>query len=166
MAVGCHFPRPQPRKPNLYEVRGRVIDADTNQAVPHARVRLRATIAGAVGVQYLTGYAVSRADGTYRAELSATFDVMRGAAEIRLDASKKGYIPGGADLPPPARKRDYYEAPDIVVKQGETPPRPADIESLGVPLSLPTPDDLPWKRRREKGSRSLFPARKTPEKDS
>ena len=147
LLAGCHFPRPQPRKPNLYEVRGQVIDADTNQGVAGARVRLRATIAGAGGAQYLTAYAVSRADGTYRAELSATFDLVRGAAEIRLDASKEGYIPGGADLPPPARKRDYYQAPDIVVKQGKTPARPADLESLGVPLTRPpAAPALPWKR--------------------
>jgi len=72
---------------------------------------------------------------------------VRGAAEIRLDASKKGYIPGGADLPPPAKRRDYYEAPDIVVKRGRTPPPPPDLKGLGVPLTRPpAAPALPWKR--------------------
>ncbi|MFO8012007.1 MAG: carboxypeptidase-like regulatory domain-containing protein [Phycisphaerae bacterium] len=136
-----------PRKPNYYEVRGRVIDADTNRGVPGARVRLRATLAGPAGAQHLTSYAVTRDDGTYRAELSATFEVMQGADEIRLDASKKGYIPGGADLPPPEKRRDYYKVPDIVVQAGRAPTPPPDLKGLGVPLvEPPPPDPLPWKR--------------------
>jgi hypothetical protein len=147
LLAGCLFPPPRPRKPNYYEVRGRVIDADTNRGVAGARVRLRATLGGAAGAQHLTSYAVTQDDGTYRAELSATFDVMVGADEIRLDASKRGYIPGGADLPPPEKKRDYYKAPDIVVKAGRAPTPPPDLKGLGVPLLEPAPPDpLPWKR--------------------
>ena len=147
LVAGCHFPPPQPRKPNFYEVRGRVIDADTGQGVSGARVRLRATLAGPAGAQHLTSYAVTQSDGAYRAELSATFDLVQHAAEIRLDASKQGYIPGGADLPPPEKKRDYYRAPDIVVQAGRAPRPPADLDGLGVPiLEPPPPDPLPWKR--------------------
>jgi len=147
LAPGCHWPRPRPRKPNLYEVRGRVVDADTGQGVADVRVRLRATIAGPAGAQHLTSYAVTQSDGTYRAELSAGFDLVRRATEIRLDASKQGYIAGGADLAPPAKERDYYKAPAIVVQPGRSPPPPPDLEGLGVPLTEPPrPNPLPWKR--------------------
>ncbi len=147
LLAGCLFSPPRPRKPNYYEVRGRVIDADTGRGVPGARVRLRATLGGPVGAQYLTSYAVTQEDGSYRAELSATFHVMRDAGEIRLDASKKGYIPGGADLPPPEKKRDDYKAPDIVIQPGRAPLPPPALKGLGVPLTEPPPPDLlPWKR--------------------
>lgn len=136
-----------PRKPDYYAVRGRVIDADTGRGVPGARVRLRATLGGPGGAQHLTSYAVTQEDGSYRSELSATFDVMRDAGEIRLDASKKGYIPGGADLPPPAKKRKYYQAPPIVIQPGRAPTPPPDLKGLGIPLTEPPPGDpLPWKR--------------------
>ena len=145
--AGCHLPPPQPRKPNYYEVRGRVVDAETGTGVPTARVRLRAVLAGPVGAQYLTAYAVTRDDGSYRVELSATFDIMQDAGEVRLDASKAGYIPGGADLAPPAKKRKYYEAPDIVVQPGRAPTPPPNLEGLGVPIpEPPAPNPVPWKR--------------------
>jgi len=147
LAGGCHLPPPRPRKPNLYEVHGRVIDAETNRGVAGARVRLRATFQGPVGARHLTAYAVTGADGTYRAELSAGFDLVRHATEICLDASKRGHIPGGADLPPPAKERDFHEAPAIVIQRGRTLPPPRDLEGLGVPLlEPPPPNPLEWKR--------------------
>jgi len=147
LVAGCRLPPPQPRKPKLYEVRGRVIDADTQQGVPGVRVRVRATIPVGAGAQYLTSYAVSSVDGTYRAELSEGFDIVRYAVEIRVDASKEGYIAGGADLPPPAKKRDYYPVPDIVIKRGRIARPPPDLKGLGIPLiEPPPPDTLPWKR--------------------
>ena len=147
LAAGCHLPPPQPRKPNYYEVRGRVVDAETGAGVPTARVRLRAVLAGPVGAQYLTAYAVTRDDGSYRVEVSATFDVMQDAGEVRLDASKAGYIPGGADLPPPEKKRNFYKAPDIVVQPGRAPTPPPDLERLGVPITEPSrPNPVPRKR--------------------
>ncbi len=147
LALGCHLPSPRPRKPTLYEVRGRVIDADTQQGVAAARVRVRATLPFGSGAQYLTAYAVTEMDGTYRVELSEGFAVMQQAAAIRIDASKEGYIPGGADLPPPAKPRDYYEAPAIVVKRGRVPQPPPDLKGLGIPLTEPPPPNpVPWKR--------------------
>ncbi|MBL7141052.1 MAG: hypothetical protein ISS74_09100, partial [Planctomycetes bacterium] len=45
--VGCGTPTS--RKPNLYEVRGRVVDAETKLGLASARVRVRAVMPSAVG---------------------------------------------------------------------------------------------------------------------
>jgi hypothetical protein len=147
-AGGCGVPASPPRKPNLYEVRGRVVDADTGQGVADARVRVRATIPAAVGDQILAAYAMTRSDGTYRAELAEGFDVVRLASEVHVVATKNGYIPGGADLPPPEKDRPYYEAPDVVMTRGHVPPAPPDLERLGIPMTQPVrPNPVPRRRR-------------------
>ncbi len=144
---GCRALRPPPRKPNLFEVRGRVVDAETGQGLAGVRVRVRATLAGPAGDQILSAYAVTRADGTYAAELSATFEVVRHAREIRIDASKDGYVPGGTDLPPPTKPRDWFKVPDVALRRGRAPRPPADLRRLGVPIVEPPRRlPLPWHR--------------------
>jgi len=146
LASGCGTPTS--RKPNLYEVRGRVLDATTGQGIINARVRLRAAIPTGGFGQTLVGYAVSGVDGTYAVELSAKFDVMRYARAIEVYVSKSGYVPAGADLPPPAKKQPHYKAPDIALAPGRAPQPPPDPSRLGVPVTEPRrANPLPWKRR-------------------
>jgi len=145
--VGCGTPTS--RKPNLYEVRGRVIDVETKQGLASARIRLQAVMPGAIGRQVLASYAVADADGRYRAELASGFAEVRHAAEIRVDASVPGYKPGGVNLAPPRKNQDYYGAPDILLAPGQAPHPPPDMKDLGIILTEPPkPNPLPWKRGR------------------
>jgi len=140
---------PTSRKPNLYEVRGRVVDAETKEGLAGARVRVQAVMAGALGRQVLASYAVADAEGRYRAELAGGFAVVKHAGEIRVDASAPGHLPGGVNLAPPEQSRDYYIAPDILLAPGQAAYPPPDMRDLGIILTEPpksTP--LPWKHRR------------------
>jgi len=145
--VGCGTPTS--RKPNLYEVRGRVVDAETKLGLASARVRVRAVMPSAVGKQVLTSYAVADVEGQYRAELAAGFAAVQHAAEVRVDASVPGYVPGGVDLPPPQKSQGHYAAPDILLSRGQAPHPPPDLKDLGIILTEPPkPDPLPWRRGR------------------
>jgi len=147
VASGCGTPTS--RKPDFYEVRGRVLDARTGRGIVNARVRLRAAMPTTGFHQALVGYAVTRADGSYEVELSAEFDMMRYASAIEVYASKSGYVPAGADLPPPAKKQSNYRAPDIALTPGEAPQPPPDPSRLGVPMiESRRRNPLPWKRGR------------------
>jgi len=144
LAAGCGTRAS--RKPTLYQVRGRVVDAETKMGVASARVLLRATMRTAFGTQILSAYAVADVDGKYTAELSEPFETVRYAAQIRVDASKPGYATRGAELPPPARKRPFHPVPTILL--GRTGgPAPPDVPVPGGVLRKAPPKTgrLPWK---------------------
>ena len=131
-----------PAKPLLYQVRGRAVDTHTGQGLASARVLLRAAVVTPGGTQVLSAYAVAGADGKYTAELSEGFDIIRHAAQIRIDISKHGYATAGLDLPPPDRRRDVYPVPNILLVR-TSGPAPAPT---GPIRTQPPPVVLPWKR--------------------
>jgi len=144
VTAGCG--RRASRKPVLYQVRGRVVDAETNLGVANARVLLRAALRTALGTQVLSSYAVADADGKYTVELSEPFETVRLAAQIRIDVSKEGYVTSGTDLPPPDRKRPFHPAPTILLKHTGGP-APPDVPSPPGVLrkAPPKTSPLPWK---------------------
>ena len=144
LAAGCGTGAS--RKPLLYQVRGRVVDAETELGVPSARVLLRAALRTPLGTQVLSSYGVADADGKYTVELSEPFEIVRHAAQIRIDVSRYGYASHGTELPPPATRERFHTVPDIVL--GRTGgPAPPDVPSPGGVLrkapSRKSP--LPWK---------------------
>ncbi|MBM4017358.1 MAG: hypothetical protein FJ288_03375 [Planctomycetes bacterium] len=154
-----------PPKPDLYRVTGRVIDAPTKQGLGGVRLLLRAAIPTDLGPRTLAAHGYTSATGTYSVELSEGFDVLRTAMGIRLEASKRGYLPVMVDLPPPAPGQKAYPVPDIVLAPGDLPP--ATVAPPGVPVpglapapgtgprvivprigpqpKRPTPSAIPWK---------------------
>ena len=143
VAAGCGTPAS--RKPALYQVRGRVVDAETKQGVSGARVLLRATLHTGIGTQILSSYGVAGTDGKYSVELSEPFETVRHAAKIRIDVSKRGYAPGWAELPPPARKERFLQVPDIVLGRAGGPAPPEVPSPAGVLRKAPPRNVLPWK---------------------
>ncbi len=142
--AGCGMPAS--RKPALYQVRGRVVDAETKEGVSGARVLLRAALRTNLGMQVLSSYGVADADGKYSVELSEPFETVRHASQVRIDASKQGYVTHGTELPPPARKQPFHPAPDILLRRTSGPgppsvPPPAGILRKAPPKTSP----LPWK---------------------
>jgi len=138
---------PASRKPALYQVRGRVVDAETKQGVAGARVLLRAALRTGIGTQILSSYGVADADGKYSVELSEPFETVRHAAQIRIDVSKRGYAPGWAELPPPARKERFLQVPDIVLGRAGGPAPPSVPLPAGILRKAPPKrkSPLPWK---------------------
>ncbi|HUU11862.1 MAG TPA: hypothetical protein VM431_15160 [Phycisphaerae bacterium] len=132
------------RKPELYQVRGRVIDVETGQGLAHARVLLRAAIQGGLGTQVLSAYAVAGADGTYSVELSEVYETVRYATRIRVDASKPGYASNGMEVPSPSRKQAVYGLPDIALGQPGSP-TPSGPAVPAVPEPAQPREVLPWK---------------------
>jgi len=112
---------PAPRKPDLYRVAGRVVDAQTRQGLANVRVLLRATILTDFGPRPLASYGYTGANGSYSVEVSEGFAVVHHAVQIRLEASGRGYKPAAVDLPPPARPQKVYPAPDILLVPGDLP---------------------------------------------
>ncbi len=145
VAAGCGMPAS--RKPALYQVRGRVVDAETKQGVSGARVLLRAALRTGIGTQILSSYGVADADGNYSVELSEPFETIRHAAQIRIDVSKRGYAPGGTELPPPAAKERFLQVPDIVLGRAGGPAPPSVPLPAGILPRAPTrrKSPLPWK---------------------
>ena len=143
VAAGCGTPAS--RKPALYQVRGRVVDAETKQGVSGARVLLRATLHTGIGTQILSSYGVAGTDGKYSVELSEPFETVRHAAKIRIDVSKRGYAPGWAELPPPARKERFLQVPDIVLGRAGGPAPPTPPPAGVLRKAPPKRNPLPWK---------------------
>jgi len=134
--VGCG--RMVPRKPVLYCVQGRVIDAETKQGFPRARVLVRASIPTTLGPRVLSSYGLADARGVYEVELSEGFEVLREAMHIRVDASADGYLTSWAEVPVPAEKKAVYQVADIVLKKGEPPPAThVTIPGLAAPRKRP-----------------------------
>jgi hypothetical protein len=116
-ASGCSLFAP--RKPLLYRVQGRVVDAATRQPAANVRVRLAALIPTDFGPRTLTAYGMTGHTGTYDIELSEGFAVLRSAQAIRLEASKSGYGATSTDLPVPGKKEDVYKVPDLYLAPGK-----------------------------------------------
>lgn len=116
-ASGCSLFAP--RKPLLYRVQGRVVDAATRQPAANVRVRLAASIPTDFGPRTLTAYGMTGHNGTYDIELSEGFAVLRSARAIRLEASKSGYGATSTDLPVPGKKEDVYKVPDLYLAPGK-----------------------------------------------
>jgi hypothetical protein len=120
--VGCG-----PSKPQLYSVRGRVVDAATRQGVVQAKLLLRALLVeankeGLAASATLMAYGFTEADGTYSVELSQGFDVLRRASAIRLEASAPGYGTATMDVPAPTKKEEFYKLPDILMVRAVASP--------------------------------------------
>ena len=111
LASGCSLFAP--RKPLLYRVQGRVVDAATRQPLPNVLVRLAARIPTDFGPRTLAAFGMTRHDGTYDVELSEGFAVLRTAQAIRIEVSKDGFGATGADLPIPAKRESVYKVPDL-----------------------------------------------------
>ena len=148
--AGCGRQGAQSKKPQLYAVRGRVIDGATGQGLAYARVLLRASLDTSLGPRTLAAYGVTTADGAYSVELSETFDVVRYATRIRLDATKRGYVPAEIAIPPPDAGRPFHAVPDLVLAPSGEPvadvPPPAPGAMPGVWRRAPRDSPLPWKR--------------------
>jgi len=120
LAAGC---QPQAgRKPQLYCLRGRVLDAETGEGLPRARLWLRAGISTAFGPRSLAAAGITKTDGTYELELGEGFDVVQLAHAIHASAGKPGYAPKTADLPTPTKARRFYVAPDIILSKAKAKP--------------------------------------------
>jgi hypothetical protein len=116
--VGCG-----PKKPELFRVRGRILDAEMKQPLPGVRLVLRATFPADVGKTTLKSFGMTRADGSYDVELAEGFAVLREAAEIGLDAAKPGYAPVSVGVPVPIRSAPFFRMGDIVMKRSAGPLR-------------------------------------------
>jgi hypothetical protein len=117
-SVGCG-----PKKPELFRVRGRIIEAEMKQPLSGVRLVLRATFPADVGKTTLKSFGMTRADGSYDVELAEGFAVLREAAEIGLDAAKPGYTPVSVGVPVPIRSAPFYKMGDIVMKRSAVPLR-------------------------------------------
>ena len=144
--LGCGnlFRPAPPRKPRLYCVEGRVLDAETRQGLSQVRVRLAAQIPTSGGTRTLTAYAVTRDDGSYEVELGEAFDVVRSAQAIRLDVYTPGYLTSGQDIPPPDKNERVYKLDDIVLVVGKLP-APANPVIPGYTPKPSRMKPLPWK---------------------
>jgi len=140
--AGCG--RVVPRKPLLYCVQGRVIDAETKQGLPRARVLVRAAIPTAMGLRILSAYGLADAGGRYEVELSEGVEVLREATYIRVDASADGYLASWAEVPVPMEEQAAYRAADIVLRKGEPPPAPQPPVPYGS-AEPPRTRPIPWK---------------------
>jgi hypothetical protein len=126
-SVGCG-----PKRPELFRVRGRIIDAEMRQPLSGVRLLLRATFPADVGKTTLKSFGVSRADGSYDVELAEGFAVLREAAEIGLDAAKPGYTPVSVGVPVPIKRAPFFTLGNIVMarsaaplREGPPPPPPS-----------------------------------------
>ena len=135
-ASGCSLFAP--RKPLLYRVQGRVVDAATRQPAANVRVRLAASIPTDFGPRTLTAYGMTGHNGTYDIELSEGFAVLRSARAIRLEASKSGYGATSTDLPVPDKKEDVYKVPDLYLT-------PVVRGAPAVPRIHSPEKPIPWK---------------------
>ena len=141
LSVGCG-----PKKPELFRVRGRIIDAEMKQPLSGVRLVLRATFPADVGKTTLKSFGVTRADGSYDVELAEGFAVLREAAEIGLDAAKPGYTPVSVGVPVPIRSAPFFKLGDIVMRRSAAPLREGPPPTPPVPRGL-FRDDPPPKRR-------------------
>jgi len=137
-SVGCG-----PKKPELFRVRGRIVDAETKQGLSGVKVLLRAGIPTGVGATTLKSFGLTGADGRYDVELSEGFGVLRTAAEIRLDAAKQGYGPVSVGVPVPLRPAPFIPLGDIVLTRMAAPFR----EGPPAPPRGLFRDDPPPRRR-------------------
>ena len=141
LGAGCG-----PKKPELFRVRGRIIDAEMKQPLSGVRLVLRATFPAGVGKTTLKSFGMTRADGSYDVELAEGFAVLREAAEIGLDAAKPGYTPVSVGVPVPIKSAPFFKLGDIVMKRSAAPlregPPPAPPPARGL-----FRDDPPPKRR-------------------
>jgi len=145
--------KPATPRPELYAVRGRVIDAATMRGLGQARLVLRASLIVQAGPQrqraVLTAFGITEADGTYVVELSAGYRVVSEADRIRLDVSKSGYSPVSLDIPPPTRQEKLQKMPDVMMAR--VPAVPWGTPTSSEPLPPPAPgvrpggNPLPWK---------------------
>ncbi|MGB2937193.1 MAG: hypothetical protein WBD05_03210 [Phycisphaerae bacterium] len=120
LAAGC---QPQAeRKPQLYCLRGRVLDAETGEGLPRARLWLRAGISTAFGSRSLATAGITKTDGTYELELGEGFDVVQLAHAIHASAGKPGYAPKTTNLPTPTKAQRFYVAPDIILSREKAKP--------------------------------------------
>jgi len=124
-----------PTKPELFRVRGRIVDAETKQGLAGVRLLLRAAIPTDYGSTTLKSYGVTAADGSYDVELSEGSAVLRYATDIRLEAAKQGYSAAGVGVPAPIRSMPFFKLGDIVLARAaapfrEGPPRPPPGRSL------------------------------------
>jgi hypothetical protein len=147
--AGCAWPVARPKKPELYQVRGRVIDGGTGQGLAYARLLLRVSLQTSLGPRTLAAYGVSAADGSYSVEVSETFDVVRCASQVRLDATKRGYVPAAVDVPVPEAKQPFYGVPDIVLGRtggpvSDVPAAPPGLAPGILRQAKPVPR-VPWK---------------------
>jgi len=114
---GCMLPSKP--KPELYAVRGRVVDAATMQGLGQARLMLRASLMLRTGPQtqraVLANPGITEADGTYVLELLASYTVVSEAEKITLEIAKTGYTPATIEIPPPTRKEAFYKMPDTLM---------------------------------------------------
>jgi len=120
LAAGC---QPQAgRKPQLYCLRGRVLDAETGEGLPRVRLWLRAGISTAFGPRSLAAVGITKTDGTYELELGEGFDVVQLAHAIYVRAGKPGYVPKTTNLPTPTKAQPFYVAPDIILSRAKAKP--------------------------------------------
>ncbi|HUS44448.1 MAG TPA: hypothetical protein VM219_00220 [Phycisphaerae bacterium] len=120
LAAGC---QPQAeRKPQLYCLRGRVLDAETGEGLPRAHLWLRAGISTAFGSRSLATAGITKTDGTYELELGEGFDVVQLAHAIHASAGKPGYAPKTTNLPTPTKAQPFYVAPDIILSREKAKP--------------------------------------------
>ena len=124
-------------RPALYRLQGRVVDGGTQQGLPNTRVLVRAAIPTHFGPRTLAAYAYTNAAGSYEAELSEGFEVIRTATGIHLEAGRGGYQPAGLDLPPPTQEQPVYKAPDLVLAPGGPSPTNRLPRGLNVPGLAP-----------------------------
>jgi hypothetical protein len=114
-AGGCGWPVMRPKKPVLYAVTGRIVDAATGQGIAGARLLLRAEIPTDRGPRTLSAYAAAGVDGTYRVELAEGYAVVRYATSIRLEVASRGTSGAIVDIPPPTSKEKAYRLPDLAL---------------------------------------------------
>jgi hypothetical protein len=149
LASGCGQParKEKPKPPEDYVLRGRVVDAESVQPVPQARVRFLAPLQTLLGPRSVSTVVTTGANGVYEVKLGGAYPVIRSAQQIRIDAGADGYGAAGVDLPVPKEKQDVFAAPDIrLVKAGPKSNRPRPGKAAPVRKPAPTTDaPLPWK---------------------
>ena len=145
LAPGCSQPKPQkPKAPDPYVIRGRVVDAESGQPIPQARVRLLANLQTILGPRSVSALDTTAVNGTYQITLGGGLPVIRSAQQIRIDAGAEGYGVGGVEIPVPKEKQDVCSAPDIRLVKTALKSRPV----RAAPVRKPAPgasDPLPWK---------------------
>jgi hypothetical protein len=112
-AGGCG--RGRQAKPELFRLRGRIVDAETKQGMAQVRLVLSAVIPTAAGKTTLKNYGITAADGFYDIELSEGFETLRYASQIRLEAAKHGYAAVSVEVPAPMKGAPFFRLGDIVM---------------------------------------------------
>jgi hypothetical protein len=148
-AAGCTNPaKSQKQKPaEDYVVRGRVVDAESGQPIPQARVRFLAPLQTLLGPRSVSTVVTTGPNGSCEIKLGGAYPVIRSAQQIRIDAGAEGYAAAGVDLPVPKEKQNLNAAPDIrLTKVSPKPLRPRPGKAAPVRKPAPTTDPpLPWK---------------------